>query len=50
MIPEVSVSYLGQNDRVAVLDGLRHIEERTCLKFVSRTTEEDYIRFVAKQG
>ena len=46
----VSVSCLGQNYRVAILDGFRHIEERTCLKFVQRTTQQYYIRFVAKQG
>ena len=46
----MSVSCLGQNYRVAILDGFRHIEERTCLKFVQRTTQQYYIRFVAKQG
>ena len=44
------ISCLGQIDRVAILDGFRHIENRTCLQFVQRTTQRYYIRFVAKQG
>ena len=33
-----------------IMQGLREWEERSCLTFKRRTTEEDYIQFIKDSG
>ena len=33
----------GDEEKQKVLNAMRYIESKTCVKFVARTTQEDYI-------
>ena len=37
-------------EREVVLQGMRHWEDNTCIRFVPRTTETDYLNIFAGDG